>query len=128
MIAPKLDAGRIFKVFKLSKRFDQDISAVCGAFSLAIEGDIVTDARIAFGGMAGTPKRAKACEAALVGQPWTEATVDVAMAALDTDYKPMSDMRASAAYRSLAARNMLRKVFLESQDVESRVTPESAHG
>jgi len=130
VIAPKLEAGRIFKVFKLSKRFDQDISAVCGAFSIAIEGGAITDVRIAFGGMAGTPKRAKACEAALIGQPWTEATTEAAMAALDTDYAPMSDMRASAAYRSLAARNMLRKVFLESQepDAETRVMPESAHG
>lgn len=130
VIAPKLDAGRIFKVFKLTKRFDQDISAVCGAFSLAIEDGVVTDARVAFGGMAGTPKRAKACEVALVGQPWTEATVEAAMAALDTDYAPMSDMRASAAYRSLTARNMLRKVFLESRDAsaETRIVPESAHG
>lgn len=130
VFAPTLDAGRIFKVFKLSKRFDQDISAVCGAFSLAVEGGAVVDARIAFGGMAGTPKRAKACEAALIGQPWTEATVEAAMAALETDYTPMSDMRASAAYRSLTARNMLRKVFLESQDpgAETRVIPESAHG
>ena len=128
MFAPRLEAGRIFKVFKLSKRFDQDISAVCGAFSLALEDGLVTDARIAFGGMAGTPKRAKACEAALIGQPWTEATVEAAIAALDTDYTPMSDMRASAAYRALAARNMLRKVFLETEGVEARVTPESAHG
>ena len=79
--------------------------------------------------------RARACEAALIGQPWTEATIETAMAALDTDYAPMSDMRASAAYRSLTARNMLRKVFLESQGpgVETRVVPESvgpesAHG
>jgi xanthine dehydrogenase small subunit len=130
VIAPKLYASRIFKVFKLSKRFDQDISAVCGAFSLAVEDGVVADARIAFGGMAGTPKRAKACEAALIGQPWSDATVETAMAALDTDYAPMSDMRASAAYRALAARNMLRKVFLESQDpgAETRVTPESVHG
>ncbi len=128
VLAPRLEAGRLFKVFKLSKRFDQDISAVCGAFSLAVEDGVVTDARIAFGGMAGTPKRAKACEAALIGRPWTEATIEVAMAALDADYSPMSDMRASAAYRALAARNMLRKVFLEAQGVEARVTPESAHG
>jgi xanthine dehydrogenase small subunit len=130
VIAPKLDAGRIFKVFKLSKRFDQDISAVCGAFSLAVKDGVVVDVRIAFGGMAGTPKRAKACEAALIGQPWTEATVEAGMAGLDIDYKPMSDMRASAAYRSLTARNMLRKVFLESQDpdAETRIVPESAHG
>lgn len=128
VIAPRLEAGRLFKVFKLSKRFDQDISAVCGAFSLAFEDGVVTDGRIAFGGMAGTPKRAKACEAALIGRPWTEATIQAAMAALDTDYTPMSDMRASAAYRALAARNMLRKVFLETEGVEARVTPESAHG
>ncbi|MBO9546653.1 xanthine dehydrogenase small subunit [Caulobacter sp.] len=128
VIVPKLDAGRIFKVFKLSKRFDQDISAVCGAFCMAVEDGVVTDARIAFGGMAGTPKRAKACEAALAGKPWAEATIEAAMAALDSDYTPMNDMRASAAYRSLAARNMLRKVFLERQDVETRVTPESALG
>lgn len=130
VIAPRLDAGRIFRVFKLSKRFDQDISAVCGAFSLLVEDGVVRDARVAFGGMAGTPKRAQACEVALIGQPWTEATVEAAMGALDADYTPMSDMRASAAYRSLAARNMLRKVLLESQDpgVETRIAPESAHG
>lgn len=130
VIIPKPAEGRIFKVFKLSKRFDQDISAVCGAFAIAVEGGAVTAARVAFGGMAGTPKRALACEAALIGQPWTEATVEAAMAALDTDYAPMSDMRASATYRALAARNMLRKVFLESgsPEVETRVTPESAHG
>jgi xanthine dehydrogenase small subunit len=128
VIAPRLEPGRIFKVFKLSKRFDQDISAVCGAFSLALANGVVTDARIAFGGMAGTPKRAPACETALIGRPWTEDTIEAAMAALDTDYTPMSDMRASAAYRTLAARNMLRKVFLEGQGVEARVTPESARG
>ncbi len=130
VVVPKLAEGRSFKVFKLSKRFDQDISAVCGAFSIAVEDGVVTDARVAFGGMAGTPKRALACEAALIGQPWSEATVEAAMAALDTDYAPMSDMRASATYRALAARNMLRKVFLEggSPEVETRVTAESAHG
>ncbi|HJV43092.1 xanthine dehydrogenase small subunit [Caulobacter sp.] len=130
VVVPKPAAGRIFKVFKLSKRFDQDISAVCGAFSIAVEDGVVTDARIAFGGMAGTPRRAPGCEAALVGQPWTEPTVETAMAALDADYAPMSDMRASAAYRALAARNMLRKVFLETTmpGVTTRVIPESAHG
>ena len=119
-----------FKVFKLSKRFDQDISAVCGAFALTIDGGVVTSARIAFGGMAGTPKRASACEAALVGQPWTQDTIETAMAAIDTDYAPMSDMRASAAYRSLTARNMLRKVFIETTapGLAARVEPESAHG
>ena len=130
VILPPPGPDQIFKVFKLSKRFDQDISAVCGAFALTIEGGVVILARIAFGGMAGTPKRASACEAALVGQPWTEATVEAAMAALDVDFTPMSDMRASAAYRSLSARNMLRKVFIEttSPGLMARVEPESAHG
>ncbi|PHY21706.1 xanthine dehydrogenase small subunit [Caulobacter sp. BP25] len=130
VIVPKLTEERIFKVFKLSKRFDQDISAVCGAFSIVVESDVVADARVAFGGMAGTPKRAPACEAALIRKPWSEATIETAMAALDSDYAPMSDMRASATYRALAARNMLRKVFLESvaPHVETRVMPESAHG
>lgn len=130
VIVPTPKPDLIFKVFKLSKRFDQDISAVCGAFALTIDGGVVTSARIAFGGMAGTPKRATACEAALIGQPWTEATIEAAQAAIDTDYIPLSDMRASAAYRSLAARNMLRKVFIEttSPSLIARVEPESALG
>lgn len=130
VIVPTPMPDLVFKVFKLSKRFDQDISAVCGAFALRIDGGVVTSARIAFGGMAGTPRRASGCEAALIGQPWSEATIEAAMAAIDDDYTPLSDMRASAAYRSLAARNMLRKVFIEttSPDLVARVEPESAHG
>ena len=130
VIVPTPRPGLVFKVFKLSKRFDQDISGVCGAFAMTSDGGVVTSARIAFGGMAGTPRRASGCEAALVGQPWSEATIEAAMAALDADYTPMSDMRASATYRSLAARNMLRKVFLEttSPDLATRIVPESAHG
>ncbi len=88
------------RCYKLSKRFDQDISAVCGCFQHHASTDgTVTDARIAFGGMAGTPKRAAAVEAALIGQPWTDDTVDAAMTALAEDFTPMSDMRASADYR-----------------------------
>ncbi|WP_417606637.1 xanthine dehydrogenase small subunit [Primorskyibacter flagellatus] len=101
------------KCYKLSKRFDQDISAVCGCFSLTIEDQTVTDARIAFGGMAGTPKRAAALETALIGQPWTREAVVDAMPELDNDFEPMSDMRASAAYRLDAARNMILRYFLE---------------
>ena len=128
VIVPTPKPDLIFKVFKLSKRFDQDISAVCGAFALTLDEGVVTSARIAFGGMAGTPKRATACEAALVGQLWTEATVEAAMAALDTEYTPLDDMRASAAYRALAARNMLRRVFIEMTQPgrATRVEPESA--
>ncbi|WP_419252084.1 xanthine dehydrogenase small subunit [Caulobacter sp. ErkDOM-YI] len=130
VIVPTPKRRLVFKVFKLSKRFDQDISAVCGAFALMIEGGVVSSARIAYGGMAGTPRRASACEAALIGQPWAEATIEAAMTAIDADYTPLSDMRASAAYRSLTARNMLRKVFIEttSPGLVTRVEPESAHG
>ena len=115
VICPPLDPGRLFKLYKLSKRHDQDITAVLGAFNLAIEGGVVTAARIAFGGMAGTPKRALACEAALIGQPWSWATVEDACAALETDFTPLSDMRASANYRMTAAKNLLRKVMAEHE-------------
>jgi xanthine dehydrogenase small subunit len=120
-------SAQIFKVYKITKRFDQDISAVCGAFAIAIDGGVVRNARIAFGGMAATPKRASACEAALIGRPWSESTVEAAASALAQDYTPLSDMRASAAYRMLAAQNLLRKVFIESQPdaPETRVL---AHG
>lgn len=104
-----------FRVWKISKRFDQDISAVCGAFNLAIEVGKVKAARIAFGGMAGVPKRALAVEAALVGQPWTEATIEAALHAFATDFAPLSDMRASAAYRLEVAGNLLRRYFQEMQ-------------
>jgi xanthine dehydrogenase small subunit len=129
VIVPTPKPELLFKVFKLSKRFDQDISAVCGAFALTLQDGVVASARIAFGGMAGTPKRANACEAALVGRLWAETTIEAAIAAIDTDYTPLSDMRASAAYRSLAARNMLRKVFIETTSSGlARVEPESALG
>ncbi|MEE4187593.1 MAG: xanthine dehydrogenase small subunit [Roseobacter sp.] len=103
------------KCYKLSKRFDQDISAVCGCFSIRVENGQVSDARLAFGGMAGTPKRASLAEAALTGAPWTEATVTAAMQALEHDFTPLSDMRASAGYRMTTARNMLRRYWLEDQ-------------
>jgi xanthine dehydrogenase small subunit len=97
-------------IAKLSKRFDSDISAVCGAFALTIADGVVTHARIAFGGMAGTPARARGCETALIGAPWNEATVENACAALAQDYTPMSDVRGSAAYRIAAAANILRRI------------------
>lgn len=103
------------RCYKISKRFDQDISAVCGAFNITVEDGTVTAARIAFGGMAATPKRAAAVEAALLGQPWTEATIETARAAFATDYAPISDMRASADYRLDVARNLLSRVWWDSQ-------------
>ncbi|QBX99712.1 xanthine dehydrogenase small subunit [Rhodophyticola sp. CCM32] len=109
------------RCYKLSKRFDQDISAVCGCFYILAEDNIVQTARIAFGGMAGTPKRAPTVEAGLIGQPWTEASVQTAMAGFEADYDPMSDMRASAHYRMAAAQNMLLRYFHEDQGVAANV-------
>lgn len=97
------------RCYKLSKRFDQDISAVCGCFNLSVQDGLITKARIAFGGMAGTPKRAAAVEAALIGKPMTPDTAEEAAARMAQDFTPMSDMRASAAYRLTTAQNMLRR-------------------
>jgi xanthine dehydrogenase small subunit len=102
------------RAYKITKRFDQDIAAVCGAYGLTLEDDVVCDIRICYGGMAATPLRAYRCEQALLGHPWTEAVVMVAMARLDDDYTPLTDMRASEAYRRLVARNLLWRFFLET--------------
>ena len=99
------------RCYKISKRFDQDISAVCGCFNVTVEGGIVSHARIAFGGMAGIPKRATHVETALLGQPWSEATLTAAVLAFAADFSPMSDMRASAAYRLTIAQNLLTRYF-----------------
>lgn len=104
-----------FRTYKLAKRFDQDISAVCGAFFIILEGETICDARIAFGGMAAIPKRAVQVEAALLGQRWSETTLIAAMAMLAQDYAPLSDMRASSDYRMKAAQNLLRRFWLETR-------------
>jgi xanthine dehydrogenase small subunit len=109
------------KCYKLSKRFDQDISAVCGAFVIEVTDDTVTDAKIAFGGMAGIPKRASAVEAALIGQIWNEATIRTAMPAFEADFQPLSDMRASADYRMRTAKNMAMRYYLEMSGTRTRV-------
>lgn len=109
------------RCYKLSKRFDQDISAVCGCFNIEVTGGVVASARIAFGGMAGTPKRATHVETALTGAPWTAQTIDTAAAEFAQDYAPLSDMRASAGYRMSAAQNMLRRYFHESAGQQSHV-------
>lgn len=99
------------RCYKLSKRFDQDISAVLGCFNLTVTEGRITTARIAFGGMAGIPKRAVAVEEALIGKPWSLATLQATHPAFAEDFKPMSDMRASAAYRLTAAANLLTRYF-----------------
>ncbi len=111
---PARDDSRVFGAYKLSKRFDQDISAVCGAFQLCLDGQTVKDIRIAYGGMATTPKRASAVESALTGRAWSESMVMAAMDAMPVDFQPLSDMRASADYRMQSAKNLLLKFFLET--------------
>jgi xanthine dehydrogenase small subunit len=105
-----------FRTYKVSKRYDQDISAVCAAFALTLADGRVTSARIAFGGMAATPKRASHAEAVLLDNEWNEANAGQAMLALDTDFQPLTDMRASSTYRSKVARNLLWRFFLETRD------------
>ncbi|MDO7899409.1 xanthine dehydrogenase small subunit [Pseudomonas citrulli] len=124
IIVPRASAEQAFRAYKVSKRLDDDISAVCAAFNLRIDNGVVRDARVAFGGMAATPKRAKHCEAALIGAQWNDSTVERACAALAEDFTPLSDFRASKEYRLLSARNLLRKYFIELQTphIETRVT------
>ncbi|MBB5461225.1 xanthine dehydrogenase small subunit [Paraburkholderia sp. Cpub6] len=104
-----------FRTYKLSKRFDSDISAVCAAFSFIADGDAIREPRIAFGGMAATPKRALNAEAVLRDAEWHEATAQAAMLALGTDYAPLTDMRATSDYRLEAAKNTLYRFWLETR-------------
>lgn len=104
-----------FRTYKLSKRFDSDISAVCAAFSFIADGDVIREPRIAFGGMAATSKRATHAEAVLRDADWHEATAQAAMIALGNDYAPLSDMRATSNYRLEAAKNTLYRFWLETR-------------
>ncbi|QBE62912.1 xanthine dehydrogenase small subunit [Pseudoduganella lutea] len=108
-------ANVVFRTYKLAKRFDQDISAVCAAYAFELDGDKVVDARICYGGMAGTPKRAAQAEAVLNGRVWSEEALVEAIAALAQDYAPLTDMRASSTYRMRTAQNLLRRFWLETR-------------
>ena len=111
---PRLPEGARLAVHKISKRFDEDISAVLGAFRLTLENGTIRQARIAYGGMAGTPMRAVQAEAALVGQALDAAVVPAFKAALAQDFTPLSDMRASAGYRLRVAGNLIERLIYES--------------
>jgi len=104
-----------FRTYKISKRFDSDISAVCAAFAFIADGDAIREPRIAFGGMAATPKRATHVESVLQDAHWHEATAQAAMAALAKDYAPLSDMRATDEYRLETAKNTLYRFWLETR-------------
>lgn len=111
---PRLKAAEAFRAYKISKRFDQDISAVMAAFKVALEGSRIVAVRMAFGGMAATPKRAPQAEAALAGASLDEpSSWEAGIAALAGDFAPISDMRASAAYRMEVAQALLRKALME---------------
>jgi xanthine dehydrogenase small subunit len=111
---PKLKANERFRCYKISKRFDQDISAAMGAFKFTLAGPRIEGARIAFGGMAATPKRASQAEAALAGADLAhEASWLPALKALDKDFTPITDQRAGEGYRRDVARALLRKALIE---------------
>ncbi len=111
---PRPRPDRIVRIVKLSKRFDSDISAVCGAIALTLSDGKAGDVRIAFGGMAATPKRAPLAEAALSGADWSQDTCEAAAQALLQDFKPLTDVRGSSAYRLTSAANLLRRLWFET--------------
>ena len=112
-----------FAIYKISKRMDDDISAVCGVFNLQMDGKHVRNARLAFGGMAAIPRRALAAEKCLRGEELSASSVVRAQQALSADFEPISDARASAAYRLQIARNLLQRFFIESTEpsIETQV-------
>ena len=126
---PLSPAGRRFASYKISKRFDQDISALCGAYAFDLDNGRIAKVRIAYGGMAAVPKRALQTEAALTGQPWSHAAMEAALPALALDYAPLSDMRASAGYRMQVAQNLLLRFFVEhsGSPVPTRVAELEEH-
>ena len=122
---PRLAGNQTFRVYKVSKRFDQDIAAVLGAYRLEVSEGIVTAARIAYGGMAATPRRALAAEAALVGKRWAQNSLAAAKAALSSDFTPITDFRAGADYRRAVAANLLDRLYMQTT---SAAVPTEVHG
>jgi xanthine dehydrogenase small subunit len=112
---PLPQAGWVLRAYKLSKRWDCDISGLSAGLALRLEGDTVAEARWAFGGLAATCARARAAEAAVIGQPWTEATARAAQDALAQDFQPLTDLRGSAAYRMSSARALIQRLWLETR-------------
>ncbi len=114
--------GQKIAAYKVSKRAHSDISAVAAGFCLSVEDGIITQARVAFGGMSGIPKRAAQAEAALTGQPFAEAAFEAAARAVAGDFTPLSDWRASADYRQLVAANLFRRFWAEQGDAPARLS------
>ncbi|MCX5514826.1 xanthine dehydrogenase small subunit [Kaistia algarum] len=124
LMIPRLKADQVFRCYKVTKRFDQDISSVMGAFRFTLDaGGMIREARIAYGGMAGTPKRAKHAESALTGSSIRDSAAwSKAFAALKEDFTPLDDHRASAAYRAETAHALLGKALLESAGTSTHRT------
>ncbi|MEI8030379.1 MAG: xanthine dehydrogenase small subunit [Comamonadaceae bacterium] len=116
---PKATAGELLRVYKISKRFEDDISAVCLAVKLQLGGQKIVSASIGVGGVAATPARASKTETLLRGQAWSQATAQLASTALRNEFSPISDMRASSAYRMQVLGNLLQRFWLESQGVQN---------
>ena len=112
---PSPPPGTRLRGYKLAKRYDSDISAVCAVLSLRLEDGVVRDARFAFGGMAAIVKRAAKAEAAVTGRAWDDGATNAAAAALKDDFQPMTDLRASASYRERTAANLIRRFWLETR-------------
>ena len=119
--------GAQYGTYKVSKRFDQDISAVAAGFAVTLDGDTVAGFCAGYGGVAAIPKRAAHLEAALTGRPWTLEAVTAALPALAEDFSPMTDMRASSDYRALIARNLVLRFYLETTG-QADLLSEAAHG
>jgi xanthine dehydrogenase small subunit len=113
LFIPRPHPQQIVRIVKLSKRFDSDISAVCGAIALTLADGKVAKARIAFGGMAGIPQRAAAAEAALIGALFGQESCEAAALALAEDFTPLSDVRGSSDYRLTVAGNLFRRLWFE---------------
>jgi xanthine dehydrogenase small subunit len=126
VFVPRPAPGTLNAAYKVTKRRDEDISSVACGIQVGLRDGVVETARIAFGGMAATPKRAAEVEAALVGQPWSLETVMRAEAAFARDFAPISDWRASAEYRAMVARNLLRRFYLEATGEPARLAREVA--
>jgi len=118
---PRRPHNLLLRAYKISKRFEDDISSVCGVFALHLDGDRITRARVAFGGMAAVPARARACEEALAGRDLRTDSLEDAAQALDSDYEPIDDARATAAYRSLVGRRLLERLQRDYRGEATRV-------
>lgn len=117
----------LFNVYKISKRFEQDISSVSAAFYIELDNNHIRQAKICYGGMAGTPKRATQTEQMLLNKEWSENIIDQACSRLKEDYQPLDDFRASSQYRMTVAQNLLRKFFIETTTTQTDISIQVLH-